>query len=233
MATTTRRSTRRTRRGFTLLAVAITASATIAAIAASPARRPLGRDGAVPRAPVSVRAAVEVAFPRERGNLAFLGEQLLLELTKRSGMLRRVARWRDLGRPEAALVGVQYIGNDFGERRGPWIVGRPGARSWIFNGIAAAVLERRNRDRQDAAQLSARHARARGDPEPARPRHDGPDDVVRNACRSEGLRRGRVHARGRDPATRRDAPRVEPARPARERLAVGVSAPLGRAEGVV
>ena len=31
-------------------------------------------------------------------------------------------QWRDLGRPESSLIGVQYIGNDDGEARGAWIV---------------------------------------------------------------------------------------------------------------
>jgi hypothetical protein len=48
-------------------------------------------------------------------------------------------KWRKLGRPEAALVGVQYIGNDYGEHRGAWIVRRAGASSWIFRetGVSA------------------------------------------------------------------------------------------------
>ena len=31
--------------------------------------------------------------------------------------MTRVAKWRDVGRPEAALIGVQYIGNDDGTHR--------------------------------------------------------------------------------------------------------------------
>ena len=37
------------------------------------------------------------------------------------GVMTRIAQWRDLGRPEAALLGVQYIGNDMGEHRGAWL----------------------------------------------------------------------------------------------------------------
>ena len=33
--------------------------------------------------------------------------------------MEKTKQWRDLGRPEAALIGVQYRGNDRGEARGP------------------------------------------------------------------------------------------------------------------
>ena len=31
---------------------------------------------------------------------------------KHGDVMTRVGQWRDLGRPEAALIGVQYLGND-------------------------------------------------------------------------------------------------------------------------
>ena len=44
----------------------------------------------------------------------------------------KTKQWRDLGRPEAALVGVQYRGNDDGKRRAPWtLTGAPATR-WVF-----------------------------------------------------------------------------------------------------
>ena len=43
-------------------------------------------------------------------------------------------QWRDLGRPEAALIGVQYRGNDRGEARGPWLVRDVPAVSWLLAG---------------------------------------------------------------------------------------------------
>jgi hypothetical protein len=49
--------------------------------------------------------------------------------------MTRIDKWRDLGRPEASLLGVQYIGNDRGEHRGPWLVGPDAAKSWIFEGV--------------------------------------------------------------------------------------------------
>ncbi len=50
----------------------------------------------------------------------------------RGNVMTRVAQWRDLGRPESALLGVQYIANDNGESRGPWLVRRSPAASWLF-----------------------------------------------------------------------------------------------------
>jgi len=49
--------------------------------------------------------------------------------------MHRIAQWRDLGRPESSLLGVQYIGNDMGEHRGPWLVRRSPAQSWLFRGV--------------------------------------------------------------------------------------------------
>ena len=53
----------------------------------------------------------------------------------RQNVMHRIEHWRALGRPEAALLGVQYIGYDDGTRRGPWLVSRSAARSWIFDGV--------------------------------------------------------------------------------------------------
>jgi hypothetical protein len=71
------------------------------------------------------------------GNLAFLAaNNFFWKITIRNDVMTRVAQWRDLGRPEAALVGVQYRANDRGGHRGPWII-RDGATStpWLFKGL--------------------------------------------------------------------------------------------------
>ena len=47
----------------------------------------------------------------------------------RGGVMTRVAKWRELDRPEAALLGVQYIGNDMGEHRGAWLLRKASASS--------------------------------------------------------------------------------------------------------
>jgi hypothetical protein len=71
------------------------------------------------------------------GNLAFLSaNNFFWKITIAHGVMTRVAEWRDLGRPEAALIGVQYCGNDRGERRGRWIVRPAASRTpWLFHRI--------------------------------------------------------------------------------------------------
>lgn len=57
------------------------------------------------------------------GNLAFLAaNNFFWKITIKSHVMTRVAEWRDLHRPEAALIGVQYRANDRGGHRGPWLV---------------------------------------------------------------------------------------------------------------
>jgi hypothetical protein len=70
--------------------------------------------------------AVET-FRNLGGNLMFLSaNNFFWKVSIDGGVMTRVARWRDIGRPEAALIGVQYYNFDFGQHRGPWVV-RPGA----------------------------------------------------------------------------------------------------------
>jgi hypothetical protein len=80
---------------------------------------------------------VVTAFRNLGGNLMFLSANNFYRLTIRRGnVMHRAARWRDLGRPEAALVGAQYFGNDSGEHRGPWIVRRTATAEWLFSGTS-------------------------------------------------------------------------------------------------
>lgn len=68
------------------------------------------------------------------GNLAFLAaNNFFWKITIKNHVMTRVAQWRDLGRPEAALIGVQYRANDRGGHRGAWIL-RSGAAAtpWLF-----------------------------------------------------------------------------------------------------
>src|SRR5919108_4602111 len=72
------------------------------------------------------------------GNLAFLSaNNFFWKITIANNVMTRVAQWRDLGRPEAALIGVQYRANDRGGHRGPWQVSS--AASWVVAGSDAAV----------------------------------------------------------------------------------------------
>jgi hypothetical protein len=67
------------------------------------------------------------------GNLAFLSaNNFFWKVTRRGDLMTRVKQWRDLGRPESALIGVQYFGNDNGSHRNPWIVQNPHAANGLF-----------------------------------------------------------------------------------------------------
>jgi hypothetical protein len=80
-------------------------------------------------------------FRDRGGNLIFLSaNNFYWKVTIHNNVMTRVAKWRDLGRPEAALVGVEFFHNDMGEHRGPWIV-RPAAKQlpWLINGTGLQV----------------------------------------------------------------------------------------------
>ena len=69
------------------------------------------------------------------GNLLFLSANNFFWRVRRHGStIEKTEQWRDLGRPEAALIGVQYRGNDRGGHRGPWVVRRADAAPWLFAG---------------------------------------------------------------------------------------------------
>ena len=132
----------------------------------------------------------------------------------RGRTMTRIAQWRNLGRPEASLIGVQYIGNDMGEHRGPWLVRPAAARGWVFAGVKLRdgnAFSDAGIEIDAVAPSSPRgHARSRRDPEPARSGDDRPDDVLRDGRRGEGVLGRRVHARRLGPTARRPAPAVEP-----------------------
>jgi len=61
------------------------------------------------------------------GNLAFLSANNFFYRVDRHGdFIARAGRWRDLGRPEATLVGVQYF---------RWNLGKYGSRQYIATGV--------------------------------------------------------------------------------------------------
>jgi hypothetical protein len=73
------------------------------------------------------------------GNLMFLSANNFFWKTVVGGTtMTRTAKWRDVGRPESALVGVGFIGTDRGVHRGPWIV-RDTSYEWLFAGTALNV----------------------------------------------------------------------------------------------
>jgi hypothetical protein len=78
---------------------------------------------------------VVTAFRNLGGNLMFLSaNNFYWKITRNGNVMTRIAKWRDLGRPEAALIGVQYFHNDMGEHRGPWRVKTTTATPWLFAG---------------------------------------------------------------------------------------------------
>lgn len=73
---------------------------------------------------------------RDRGgNLAWLSaNNFFWKVVRHGPLLERVAQWRQLGRPEAGLIGVQYHGNDEGAKRAPMVVTGDAAAPWFFAG---------------------------------------------------------------------------------------------------
>ena len=70
------------------------------------------------------------------GNLVFLSaNNFYWKIVIHGRVMYRITKWRDLGRPEAALLGVEYFHNDSGEHRGNWIVRNAGALPWLFAGM--------------------------------------------------------------------------------------------------
>jgi hypothetical protein len=74
---------------------------------------------------------------RDRGgHLAFLSaDDFDWQIVLRHGLMVRTARFRDLHRPESALIGVEYIGTDGGLHHGPWRLRHVKAAPWLFAGL--------------------------------------------------------------------------------------------------
>jgi hypothetical protein len=56
------------------------------------------------------------------------------KVEKNGQWMRRIKLWRDLGRPESALFGVQYRANDDGSRQGVVRMMNTAAAPWLFEG---------------------------------------------------------------------------------------------------
>jgi hypothetical protein len=71
------------------------------------------------------------------GSLMFLSANNLFWRVERRGQeLVRRGLWRDLGRPEAELAGVQYLANDSGRRRGGFVVAADSPEwPWVGTGV--------------------------------------------------------------------------------------------------
>jgi N,N-dimethylformamidase beta subunit-like, C-terminal len=69
------------------------------------------------------------------GNLMFLSSNnFFWRITRTGQLLTRVARWRRLGRPEASLLGVQYLANDEGQTLAPYVVRSETSAPWLWDG---------------------------------------------------------------------------------------------------
>ena len=73
------------------------------------------------------------------GNLMFLSANNFFWKVQRDGnTLTRVKLWRNLDRPEAGLVGVQYAGSNHGAVQKPYIVEGAATAPWAFAGTGLA-----------------------------------------------------------------------------------------------
>jgi hypothetical protein len=69
------------------------------------------------------------------GNLMFLSaNNFFWEVQRQNWTLRKVAKWRNLDRPEAALIGVQYLANDEGGVKAPYTVVSGTTAPWLWEG---------------------------------------------------------------------------------------------------
>ena len=81
-----------------------------------------------------------VGFRNRGGNLMFLSANNFFWRTVIShNRMTRVAKWRDVGRPEAALIGIQYIGNDNGTHRDAYHVRNTQSAPWLFAGTNLTI----------------------------------------------------------------------------------------------
>jgi len=90
------------------------------------------------------------------GNLMFLAANNFFWKVRRDGqLLTKVRLWRKLGRPEAALVGVQYAASDYGARQGGYVVQAAATAPWAF---AETGLSDGDRFGQYGIEIDARAA---------------------------------------------------------------------------
>lgn len=73
------------------------------------------------------------------GNLMFLSANNFFRRVDRvDSRLTLIDEWRDLGRPESALLGNQYVAGDRGEHRAPFTVVGADVAPWAFAGTGLA-----------------------------------------------------------------------------------------------
>ena len=78
---------------------------------------------------------VVTSFRNRGGNLMFLSaNNFFWQVRIHGDVMTKTLRWRQLGRPEGALIGVQYRANDEGTHRGRWQVRHAADVPWLFAG---------------------------------------------------------------------------------------------------
>ena len=88
--------------------------------------------------------AVE-GFRNLGGSLMFLSaNNFFWRVVRHDNAITKTRLWRDLGRPESALIGVQYIANGKAPRK-PWILRNASAGRWIFAGTGLRAGSRLGR----------------------------------------------------------------------------------------
>jgi len=74
-------------------------------------------------------------FRNAGGRLMFLSANNFFRHVERTGdKVRLIGEWRKEGRPEASVLGVQYIANDRGEKQQPFVVQGSVEAPWAFAG---------------------------------------------------------------------------------------------------
>ena len=69
------------------------------------------------------------------GNLMFLSaNNFFWRVDKNGEVIRRSRLWRDVGRPESSLIGVQYRANDSGQRQGLYVLEDTARAPWLWAG---------------------------------------------------------------------------------------------------
>jgi hypothetical protein len=75
------------------------------------------------------------------GDLIFLASNdFYWKVDVTGGTMHRAARWRELGRPEAALVGAQYSGSKTGDAA-PYVIAESTAAAWAFEGTGLSTSD--------------------------------------------------------------------------------------------
>jgi hypothetical protein len=75
-------------------------------------------------------------FRNRGGNLMFLSaNNFFCRVDSDGDVMTRVGMWRDLGRPEAQLIGIQYVyWNEDHYPARPYVLQAPASMAWVFSG---------------------------------------------------------------------------------------------------